>query len=536
MPDKLIPLTIPAGIVRNGTKYQSKGTWYDAQLVRFVENTIKPMGGWRRIRKDDGVGLEPLGGLPRAAVAWRTDSGDTFVVIATTFALYCFAGGVLHDITPVGYVSGSEDTVPATTSGTYGAGAYGTGAYGVGASAPSYVDAALWQLDTFGNSLVGVPTSVKKLYVWDSDLGDLPEEVSGVDAPTSVTGVVVTPERFLVALGVNGNVRKLQWADQETTTGWDILQPGATTGDFELTTDGRLICGARTKGETLLWTDTDLHAMRYIGGTLIYQFVLLGEKCGIISPRAKATFDTKALWMGRRNFYGYDGYVQPIACPVHDYVFGDFNDLQAAKVWSMTIAEFGEVWWFYPSKTSNECDRYVIYNYREQHWNIGKLRRAAGIDAGALPYPLLVAPSGEVFEHELLPSISTRPAVDGEGGAFYILTEDGGVILLENGGGLMAEGHHPYIESGPVEVGDGDRLMNVQRLVPDEKTRGQVLVTFFGANYPTEAETQYGPYDMSNISNVRFKARQARIRLDENALVDWRVGVLRLGVRESDRR
>lgn len=536
MSDKLLPLKIPAGIVRNGTKYQSKGTWYDAQLVRFAEGTIKPMGGWRRLRKDDGTGLDALDGYPRAVVAWRTDDNSTFIVIATTSKLYCFAGGVLHDITPVGFTEGTADTEPSTTSGTYGAGAYGTGAFGVGASAASMIEASMWQLDTFGDFLVGVSTSENKLYGWDSDLLTLPAEITGVGvgAPTTATGVVVTPERFLVALGVDDNVRKLQWADQETTSGWDILQPSATTGDFELTTDGRLVCGARTKGETLLWTDTDLHAMRYIGGTLIYQFVLLGEKCGIISPRAKVTFDTKAIWMGRKNFFVYDGFVQPIPSAVHDYVFGDFNEQQAVKVWATTIAEHGEVWWYYPSALSNECDRYVVYNYRENHWNIGKLRRAAGIDAGALSSPFMVAPSGEVFEHELL--LSTRPSVVGESVGFYILTEDGGVILLENGGGLMTEEHHPYLESGPVEIGDGDRLMSVQRLVPDEKTRGQVLATFFGANYPTEAEEEHGPYDMSNISNVRFKARQVRIRLDENELADWRVGVLRLGVREAERR
>ncbi len=536
MPDKLIPLTIPAGIVRNGTKYQSKGTWYDAQLVRFAEKTIKPMGGWRLLRKDDGSGLAPLEGIPRAVVAWRTDGGDTFIVIATTDTLYCFAGGVIHDITPVGFVGGSEDTAPSTTSGTYGAGAYGTGAYGVGASASTMVEASLWQLDNFGDYLVAASTADSKLYGWAGDILTLPSEITGVGvgAPESVTGVVVTPERFLVALGVDGNVRKLQWADQETTSGWDISAPSATTGDFELTTDGRLVCGARTKGETLLWTDTDLHAMRYIGGTLIYQFVLLGEKCGIISPRAKVTFDTRAMWMGRRNFFGYDGYVQPMECPVHDYVFGDFNEAQAVKVWAQTIAEFGEVWFYYPSAGSMECDRYVIYNYRENHWNIGKLRRAAGLDAGALSSPLMISPTGEVFEHEL--PLLSRPAVAGETVGFYILTEDGGIILLENGGGLMTEEHHPYLESGPIEIGEGDRLMNVQRLVPDEKTRGQVLATFFGTNYPTEAEVEHGPYDMSNISNVRFKARQARIRLDENQLVDWRVGILRLGVRESDRR
>lgn len=539
MSDKLISLKLPPGIVRNGTKYQSRGAWYDAQLVRFIESTIKPVGGWRRVRLDDGTALPQLEGVPRAALAWRTDDA-TLIVFATTSHLYCLAGGVLHDITPAGYTAGSEDTAPATTVGTYGAGSYGTGVYGLGATAITMLDASMWQLDTFGSSLVGASTSDNILYVWNAEIGILPTPVSGTNAPESVTGVVVTPERFLVALGVNGNVRKLQWPAQETTTIWSLLYdygdgPVVTTaGDFELTTDGALVCGRRTKAETLLWTTTDLHSMQYIGGTLLYRFVLMGEKCGIVSPNAAVTFDTKAMWMGHKNFFVYDGFVQPIACPVQDFVFGDFNEAQSVKVWGKTNAQFGEVWWFYPSATSNECDRYVVYNYREGHWNIGKLRRSAGFDAGALESPVMLAPSGEAFEHELL--LSSRPSVAGEVGGFYLLSEEGGVLLSEDGGGLTTEELHPYLESGPVEIGDGDRLMYVQRIIPDEKTQGDVKATFYGAFYPNEEEIEHGPYDLSNPTSVRFKARQTRVRLDENALTDWRVGVMRFGVKESSRR
>jgi hypothetical protein len=266
----------------------------------------------------------------------------------------------------------------------------------------------------------------------------------------------------------------------------------------------------------------------------VYRFEQKGEKCGIISPHAAVTYDTLALWMGNRNFFIYDGTVKPIPCPVRDFIFGDFNDTQSRKVWSMTVSEYGEAWWFYPSATSTECDRYVVYNYREGHWTVGRLRRAAGFDAGAYELPVMIAPSGEVFEHEVL--FASRPAVAGEIGGFQILTEEGGSLLLEAGGGVLTESLQPYLESGPIEIGDGDRLMSVQRLIPDERTRGQVFARFYASRYPTAEETLHGPYAMREPTSVRFKARQCRIRLDENGLSDWRVGVIRLGVREGERR
>ena len=108
MADKLLPLNIPPGIYRNGTKYQARGRWYDSQLVRFTEGTIQPVGGWRFLRKDDGSNLAALDGKPRAAISWRRDSGDAVIVIATTEKLYAFVGGALTDITPAGWSAGDR--------------------------------------------------------------------------------------------------------------------------------------------------------------------------------------------------------------------------------------------------------------------------------------------------------------------------------------------------------------------------------------------------------------------------------------------
>lgn len=529
MIEKLVPLKLPPGLYRNGTRYEAKGRWYDANLVRFIENTIQPVGGWRIVSDSNGDPLGALTGVPRAMHAWRSSTGDILVGIGTNSHAYAFINGVLTDITPAsGFTPGAEDSE--TVSGLYGAGDYGTGLYGVGSFAETLDEAGIWQFDNFGDYLVGVLTDDGKLWVWDGDAGNDFEEAGG-GAPQDNSAVVVTPERFLTVLGAGGNPRLVQWADRETTDDWtpDALN---TAGEQELATNGRLICGRRGRDSTLLWTDADLWSMNYVGGGLVYGFTKVGDKCGIIGPNAVATVDGRAFWMGKDSFHAFDGFAQPLPCDVRDYVFEDFNSTQAIKVFAMTFSQFGEVWWFYPSAGSTENDRYVAYNYREGHWTFGRLARTAGFDRGATPNPMLAGPTGELLEHEVL---EARPLLWIEGVALYASGEayaDG----LYYAGGLVAVTAVPFLESGPMEIGDGDQVVRVQRLVPDEQTLGDVQASFYAAMYPTATETVRGPYTLENPTSVRFTARQVRVRLEEVNETSWRVGTIRLGVIPGGRR
>jgi hypothetical protein len=498
MAEELKPIALPPGLFRAGTQYQSKGRWYDGHLVRFIANTIQPIGGWRRMPASNNGQIATLTGVPRGAVAWRSDSGDTIVGAGTTQKLYVIKGGVRYDVTPAGFVTGRADSIIPGVSGqgasAYGSGLYGAGPYGEAPSTGTAQEADTWQLDVFGDYLVGVSTSDRKFYVWQGATGTPAAMPSG--APTQLRGVVCTPERFVFLLGANGNVRSVAWPSQET---FEEFTPTGenTAGDFELTTNGALMSGRRTRKETLLWTDDDVHTATYIGGELVYRFEQAGEKCGIVAPNACAVIDTTAYWMGKNSFYLYDGFVKPLSSDVHDYVFRDINRAQLAKVFAVTNAEFGEVTWYYPSAGSVENDRYVTYNFREGHWAFGQMARSAGVDAGATRYPVLFAPTGEPYEHEV--------------------GEDRG-------------DEEPYLESGPFELGEGDRVLDVQSLVPDERTLGDVAATFYVKYYPMGAEESYGPYTLEELTDVRFSGREFRLRLVQGNEVDWRIGVMRVGI------
>lgn len=452
-----------------------------------------------------------LEGVPRAMVGWRGDDGNQTLAVGTNEKLYGHVTGILYDLTPSGFVPGSVDssqTAPGGGSaGNYGDGDYGEGPFGTGNPAQEAITpAAVWHLDTFGEYLVGCcAPNDGDLYYWTRDVEEAAQQMPG--APTECKGIVVTPERFVFALGAGGASRRVEWADQESLTAWT---PASTNqaGGIDLEGVGTLVAGRRSKGETLLWTDDDMHAARYIGGTLIYSFEKVGSKCGLIAPGAVALVDTKAIWMGNRQFHLYDGYVRSLPCEVSDLVFSDFNYDQRQKVTAMTLSPFGEIWWFYPSLASTENDRYVVWNYRENHWMIGALPRTAGCDSGALAYPMAAGPNGKIYEHER--------------GSDH-LDFDAAVV-------------RPYIESGPVEIGDGDRVSAVTQLVPDEKTHGDAQFYLYASMYPGESEVSHGPFSIRTLTDSRVTGRWVRLRVEEVNAVSWRLGSLRLDLREAGRR
>lgn len=488
-----LPIDFPAGLYRNGTQLQSQGRWYDANLMRFYEGSKMPWGGWRF------KSASAVTGKPRAIITWVDNSKLTWAAIGTESKLYAMNRlGTLFDITPVGFVPGIPNAV---SGGGYGSGLYGMGTYGTPRSDSSLVqDASVWSLDLFGQDLVGVMADDGKIYEWTLNTATPAAQVSG--SPTA-RAVLVTEQRIMMALGAAGNPRKVQWSDQEDDTDWT---PGPTNqaGDFDLQTNGRLMQGVRISAANLLLTDQDAHVATYTADNLVYSFNRVGEGCGAVSQNCVAVPDARAFWMGQGNFWTYNGYVAPLPCDVSDYVFSDFNIQQQSKVSCILNSQFGEIIWQYCSGSSLEIDRYVVFNYRENHWNIGKLVRLSGADRGVFQYPLRCGNDGFVYEHEVG------------------FTYDTGVM--------------PYLEGGPIELGNGDQVAYINGLIPDDKTLGDVNATFFVRFEPDDADTQFGPYTLASKTDLRIACRQARVRFTGVTLSDWRVGIPRIDLIQGGNR
>jgi hypothetical protein len=491
----LIPLKIPPGVYRNGTEYQSAGRWYDANLVRWYENTLRPIGGWR---KKSGTAIT---GKCRGILTWKTNSGSRYIAMGTSTKLYVMnENSVLKEITPTGFTAGITD---ATNKTGYGYNFYGSFAYGVARPDTGAIDpATTWSLDTWGEYLVGCSNADGKLYEWQ--LGFTTPTLAAVitNAPTGCTALLSTAERFLFALGASSNPRLVKWSDQENNTTWTAAATNQA-GDFEINSSGSLKCGKRVRGINLLFTDVDVHTASYVGQPYVYAFERVASGCGVISAQAVAAIDSTALWMSQSGFWLFDGYVKPLNCDVSDYVFQNLNYNQASKVYAVHNSKYGEIWWFYPSNASNEVDSYVTYNYRENHWNIGVMGRTAGTDRGVFNNPTMVDASGYIYEHEV--------------GYAY----DSGVV---------------YAESGPFEIGNGDNIMSVRQVIPDEQTLGEVQISFKTRFYPMDTEYTYGPYAAAIPTDVRFSGRQVKIRYTGAVLEDWRVGVNRIDAVASGKR
>jgi hypothetical protein len=490
-----IPIKLPPGIYRNGTEYQSAGRWYDANLVRWYENTLRPMGGWRKRATGQ------MSGLCRGFITWRDNSANRFIAAGTHTKLYAMnEAGTLKEITPTGFTAGIANALSTTGYGysTYGSLAYGTPRPDTGVSAP----ATTWSLDTWGEYLVACSDADGKLYEWQLGFTTPTLAAAIANAPTGNKALLVTQERILFALGAGGNPRKVQWCDQENNTQWTPAGDNLA-GDYELATPGTLIAGKRVKGVNLLFTDVDVHTAQYVGAPFVYGFEKAGSGCGLISAQAVAAIDTAAIWMSKAGFWIYDGYVKPLPSDVSDYVFGNLNFNQASKVYAVHNSKYGEIWWYYPSNGSTENDSYVTFNYRENHWNIGLLARTAGADSGVCANPLMVSTDGFVYEHEV---------------------------------GFAYDSASLYAESGPVQLGNGDNIMSVRQVIPDEQTLGEAVVSFKTRNYPTGTQSTFGPYTAANPTSVRFSGRQVNVKVTGNTLADWRIGVMRLEAIPSGKR
>jgi len=247
--------------------------------------------------------------------------------------------------------------------------------------------------------------------------------------------------------------------------------------------------GIGTRGRTLILTTVDAFTATYQAPPTVYGFEQVGRDCGAISRHCAVSIDEGAFWMGYNGFFVYNGSaVQDLPCDVHDHVFKNLNIGQRSKAVCVHNGQHNEVWWFYPSNTSTENDSYVVYDYKEGHWNIGKMDRTSGIDAGIFAHPVYAAPSGKIYEHEF--SFNTPDYDD-----------------------------YPRAETGKIQIGSGDQVMDITQVIPDHISEGNIHVSFATKNYPNSPESVSKLIKASGSpTDVRITAREAQLNVRQG---DW---------------
>jgi hypothetical protein len=510
-------------------------------------------------------GAVTLGGTITADIL-NQEYQITAIVNSNTYEIEARAVAALADITidgqytPTLVVANASDTgnggasvvgayqvntgLDTTVAGTgWGAGTWGRGTWGSAASLTAIGSILrIWGHDNFGEDLV---FNIRDggLFYWDKSTSSAPfaravalSDLAGADptTPTIAKQVLVSDrDRHIIVFGCDPendigvqDPLLIRFSDQGNPTVWQSLATN-TAGDLRIGSGSQIITAVETRQQMLVFTDVSLHAMQFLGPPFTFGINEISTNITIAGPLASIAVEDTVFWMGREEFYVFNGQVQKLPCSVRSYVFNDFNETQAEKVTAGVNSSFSEVWWLYPSAGSDNIDRYVVYNYQEQVWYYGTLARSVWLDRGINQFPLAAGQDGYLYLHEKgLDDGSTTPAV-----------------------AISA-----YIESSQMDIGDGENFVFMRRLIPDltfdssTALSPQADFTLQTRNYPggpylqtsTDAVTRTATVPVeqfTNQVNLRLRGRSFALKIASSDMgVAWRLGSPRVDIRPDGRR
>ena len=423
-------------------------------------------------------------------------------------------------------------------AGTWSTSTWNTTREGLTGGEGVLLQSAKWALDNWGEDVLALQFD-GGLFYWDTSAGlssnlASTTEVSG--APTKSRFMIVSgDDRHVICLGTETTIGTtstqdnmfIRWSDQESTSDWTPTATN-TAGSFRLTDGNQINTAVRSRGAVMIWTDTALYQMQFIGAPLTFGFKQIGSNCGAVGINAAVDVSGNSYWMSNDSFFVYDGAVKKIPCSVQDYVFDDINENAKQDVYCASNSNYNEVMWFYASSGSDQIDRMVIYNYAENLWYIGTLARTSWSDYGVYPVPYAT----QFDSTDTTATISTITGLKA-GRTFVFLHETG----TEDDGSAMAN----HIESGDIDIADGDNFMSVSRFIPDFKNlSGTADVTIKTRPYPSGTQTTHGSFDVTTSTtkvNTRIRGRQVAVRISSDATGDkWRYGTMRLDIRPDGMR
>ena len=488
------------------------------------------------------VGAAAVGGIPAALL------NTTFQITVTGVNTYTIL------------TNGNTGSVTATSTATGGGTFFifpQSGSRGWGAAFTSGIGSQLrlWSNDNFGQDLVIAPRG-GGIYYWKeatglatraqqlSKLADL-EGFDGDYVPNQTNLVISSAiQRFVIAMGANSyfegdpntpfDPMLVRWSDQENPYQW-VPEVTNQSGEFSLSNGSYIMTAKATRQEILVWTDSCLYSMQYLGAPYVWGFNILMDNISIMSPNAAITINNVTYWMGTDKFYMYSGRVETLPCALRQYIFEDINKDQAYQVFAGGNEGYNEVWWFYVSQSSQgtTVDKYVIYNYLDQVWYYGSMARTAWLDSGIRQFPMAADYNNRILYHE---------------------------SSVDDNAGLTSVPIAAYVQSSDFDIGDGHNFGFVWRILPDVNFNGSnvnnpsVTMTvkprqnagsaYGAANNPrVTSEDNYSTRNTYNIQEftgqvyTRIRGRQMSFRIESDGLgVSWQLGSPRIDIRNDGRR
>jgi len=422
----------------------------------------------------------------------------------------------------------------------WGAGTWSRGAWGSASSDAIVTNTLrLWSHDNFGEDLL-MNVRDGGIYYWDetntlSTRGvDITTLAAANKAPSVAKQILVSDrDRHVIAFGCDTEADPgvqdplaIRFSNQESLTDWETRSDN-TAGELRLGSGSEIVTALETRQQILVFTDTTLYSMQFLGPPFTFGVNSLSENITVAGPNAAIAVDDNVFWMGRAEFYVYSGSVQRLPCMVRDFVFSDINEEQLEKINAALNTEHSEIWWYYPSKNSDEVNRYVVYNYLEKVWYYGSFGRTAWIDRGIFDFPFAANADGYIYEHE---------------------------IGFDDGTTNPITPINAFIQSSPMDIGDGEQFMLLRKMIPDVDFRDStaalpdVNITLDVKNVPdgTYSKTETDSFVKTQAAAVsarteqldfRLRGRQMRFKIESEDLgVTWRLGSPRLDIRPDGRR
>jgi hypothetical protein len=426
---------------------------------------------------------------------------------------------------------------PELSTSAYGWGTDGwsDGAWGEPSTVSNVtLEARQWSLDNFGEDLIATALN-GGTFQWDTSAGVSTRATAIANAPTaSRLSLVSTPDRHLVIMGTENTIGTtssqddllIRFSDQENIT---TYQPTAenTAGSLRIADGSRIMAAERSRGQILIWTDTSLHSMQFIGPPFTFGLRQLGQNCGIIGSHAGVDLNGVSYWMSQDSFYLFDGTVKKLPCTVEQFVFDNLNITAAENSFAGHNGEFNEILWFYPREGSDQINAIVAYNYLEQTWWIGTLDRTTWIDREVYNNPIGT-------EYDATATANNETIVGLTNGAST-------VYIHETGNDADGQAMTAYVKSGSVEIGEGNDILFVQKLIPDIQNQSGVLnMDLEFKYYPNNSNSVIKTTtftDSTDFVSLRGRGREFTVNVVSNTTgTAWRLGTQRFDVQPDGRR
>tara|TARA_R110002020_G_scaffold221527_2_gene429614 strand:+ start:7551 stop:9377 length:1827 start_codon:yes stop_codon:yes gene_type:complete len=396
------------------------------------------------------------------------------------------------------------------------------------------LQARQWSLDNFGEDLIATALN-GGTFKWDTSAGVSTRCTAVTNAPTaSRLSLVSTPDRHLLIMGTEKTIGTttsqddllIRFSSQEDI---ETYQPTAenTAGSLRIADGSRIVAAERSRGQILVWTDTSLHSMQFIGPPFTFGLRQLGQNCGIIGQHAGLDLNGVAYWMSQDSFFLFDGSVKKLPCTVEQFVFDNINITASENAFVGHNGEYNEIMWFYARTGSDQINAVVAYNYMEQTWWIGSLNRTTWNDR-------------EVFDNPIATEYKASTTANNE--VILGLTDGASQLFLhETGNNADGQAMTAFVKSGAVQIGEGNDFALVSKLIPDIQDQEGVLnAKLEFKNYPNNSTSVIKTASFEETTqfvSLRGRGREFTVNLVSNTTgTAWRVGTQRFDIQPDGKR